>query len=85
MIRKLSILTGAALFSLLTAMAQKEPADYVNPFVGTTNYGTTNPGALCPQGMMSVTPLNCWGLFPKIRLTRIVPGGLLLTSLIISI
>ena len=49
MIRKLSILTGAALFSLLTAMAQKEPADYVNPFVGTTNYGTTNPGALCPQ------------------------------------
>ena len=28
MIRKLSILTGAALFSLLTAMAQKEPADY---------------------------------------------------------
>ena len=85
MIRKLSILTGAALFSLLTAMAQKEPADYVNPFVGTTNYGTTNPGALCPQGMMSSHLSMCWGLFPKIRLTRIVPGGLLLTSLIISI
>lgn len=65
MIRKLSILTGAALFSLLTAMAQKEPADYVNPFVGTTNYGTTNPGALCPQGMMSVTPLNVLGAVPE--------------------
>ena len=21
------------------------PADYVNPFIGTTNFGTTNPGA----------------------------------------
>ena len=39
----------------------KEPVDYVNPFVGTTNYGTTNPGALCPQGMMSVVPFNVMG------------------------
>ena len=70
MIRKLSILTGAALFSLLTAMAQKEPADYVNPFVGTTNYGTTNPGALCPQGMMSVTPLNVLGAVPENKINK---------------
>ena len=34
---------------------------YVNPFIGTTNYGTTNPGALCPHGMMSVTPFNVMG------------------------
>ena len=34
---------------------------YVNPFIGTTNYGTTNPGALCPNGMMSVTPFNVMG------------------------
>ena len=34
--------------------SQHEPVDYVNPFIGTTNYGTTHPGALCPQGMMSV-------------------------------
>lgn len=39
----------------------REPVDYVNPFVGTTNYGTTNPGALCPQGMMSVVPFNVMG------------------------
>lgn len=35
--------------------------DYVNPFVGTTNFGTTNPGAVCPNGMMSVVPFNVMG------------------------
>lgn len=35
--------------------------DYVNPFVGTTNYGTTNPGALVPNGLMSVSPFNVTG------------------------
>ena len=39
----------------------KTPVDYVNPFVGTTNFGTTNPGAVCPQGMMSVVPFNVLG------------------------
>ena len=34
---------------------------YVDPFIGTSNYGTTNPGALCPNGMMSVTPFNVMG------------------------
>lgn len=43
MIRKLSILTGAALFSLLTAMAQKEPADYVNPLWGLLIMGQLIP------------------------------------------
>lgn len=38
----------------------RHPVDYVNPFVGTTNYGTTHPGAICPQGMMSVVPLMSW-------------------------
>ena len=42
------------------AMAQR-PVDYVNPFIGTSNYGTTNPGAICPQGMMSVVPFNVMG------------------------
>ena len=35
--------------------------DYVDPFVGTTNFGTTNPGAICPNGMMSVVPFNVMG------------------------
>lgn len=41
--------------------AEKTPADYVNPFIGTTNFGTTNPGAVCPNGMMSVVPFNVMG------------------------
>ena len=54
------------IFSLLlllapaAAMAQK-PAELVNPFIGTTNFGTTNPGAVTPNGMMSVVPFNVMG------------------------
>lgn len=44
----------------LVAAAQ-QPVDYVNPFIGTTNYGTTNPGAVCPNGLMSVVPFNVMG------------------------
>ena len=40
---------------------RKQPVDYVNPFIGTTNFGTCNPGAICPRGMMSVTPFNVMG------------------------
>lgn len=40
---------------------QTEPADYVNPFIGSANFGATNPGAVCPQGFMSVTPFNVMG------------------------
>ncbi len=39
------------------------PVDYVNPFIGTTNFGTTNPGALCPNGLMSVVPFNVMGFY----------------------
>ena len=34
---------------------------HVNPFIGSSNYGTTNPGVLCPNGMMSVSPFNVSG------------------------
>lgn len=49
--------------SVPTASAQERGCvtDYVNPFVGTTNFGTTNPGAICPNGLMSVTPFNVMG------------------------
>lgn len=53
----------ALLFTIITAVfatAQK-PAEFVNPFIGTTNYGTTNPGAVLPNGMMSVVPFNVMG------------------------
>ncbi len=41
--------------------AQNQPVDFVNPFIGTSNYGATNPGAVCPNGLMSVTPFNVTG------------------------
>lgn len=37
------------------------PVQYVNPFIGTTNFGTTHPGAVCPNGLMSVVPFNVMG------------------------
>ena len=55
--------TAAALLSLLCALAhgQERLVEYVDPFIGTTNFGTTNPGARCPWGIMSVTPFNVMG------------------------
>lgn len=50
-----------ALVLLCTTTMSAKVTDYVNPFVGTTNFGTTNPGAICPNGMMSVTPFNVMG------------------------
>jgi predicted alpha-1,2-mannosidase len=35
--------------------------DYVNPFIGTSNFGATNPGAIAPRGMASVSPFNVAG------------------------
>lgn len=47
--------------SIQAQEANFDPLDYVNPFVGTTNFGTTNPGAVCPNGLMSVAPFNVMG------------------------
>lgn len=54
----------AFLFLSLGLVAQnkkKELVDYVDPFIGTTNFGTTNPGAVTPNGLMSVVPFNVMG------------------------
>ena len=52
----------ASLWSAVSMEAEtKNVTEYVNPFIGSSNYGTTNPGALCPNGMMSVTPFNVMG------------------------
>ena len=65
MIRRLFLLPLLSVATLLTAKGI-EPDDttvlrYVNPFVGTTNFGTTNPGAVVPNGLMSVSPFNVTG------------------------
>lgn len=53
-------LISLSLMLCLPAMAQ-EPVDYVNPFIGSDNYGTTNPGAVVPRGMVSAVPFNVAG------------------------
>jgi len=58
--RKLILLFFAG-WGFFFVNGQTEPVDYVNPFIGTTNFGTTNPGASCPQGFMSVSPFNVMG------------------------
>ena len=42
-------------------ISAQQPVDYVDPFIGTTNYSVCNPGAVCPNGMMSVVPFNVMG------------------------
>lgn len=55
-------LTLVVAFLLVHALqAKQEPVDYVNAFIGTTNFGTCNPGAVCPNGLMSVVPFNVMG------------------------
>ena len=50
------------LFISTTALvAQEKPVELVNPFIGSDNFGTTNPGAVRPNGMMSVAPFNVMG------------------------
>ncbi len=34
---------------------------YVNPFIGTSNFGTTNPGPIAVRGMVNVSPFNVAG------------------------
>lgn len=60
MIRNITACVAIVLMSFIVK-AQKEPVDYVNAFIGTTNYGTTNPGAVTPNGLMSVVPFNVMG------------------------
>ena len=55
------LLTCAFLSNANAQDSPKRPVDYVNPFIGTTNFGTTNPGAICPNGLMSAVPFNVMG------------------------
>ncbi len=34
------------------------PSQFVNPFIGTANFGATHPGAQYPQALVSVAPFN---------------------------
>ncbi len=61
-------LPAAALCIASSAEAQQRPAGYIDPFIGTSNYGVTQPGPVVPQGMASMSPFNT---FPHGRDHRI--------------
>lgn len=63
MIKSLIAFLVAGNFATSTVPASnvEDYASLVNPFIGTTNFGATNPGALCPNGMMAVVPFNVMG------------------------
>ena len=55
-----NLFLSLSLFLSLPASAQ-QPVDYVDPFIGTTNFSVCNPGAVLPHGLMSVVPFNVMG------------------------
>ena len=58
----LALCMACSLGTMKAAQPHKvEPVDLVNTFIGTSNFGTTNPGAICPNGLMSVVPFNVMG------------------------
>lgn len=46
------------LFVIVFSVNSQNIIDYVNPFIGTSNYGATHPGPVMPHGMASVVPFN---------------------------
>jgi len=47
-----------AAFTLPFYVKAETVSQYVNPFIGTSNFGATHPGAQFPHGMASVVPFN---------------------------
>ncbi len=46
----------AVLLAACTSNRNKQPVDYVNPFIGTGGHGHTFPGATMPHGMVQCSP-----------------------------
>ncbi len=63
MVKNILIYFALGYCSLLgsASISAQSILDYVDPFIGTSNFGATNPGAIVPQGMVSVTPFNVTG------------------------
>ncbi len=52
------LLAGALIAMSAGQALAEDVTKYVNPFIGTSNFGATNPGAQFPNGMASVVPFN---------------------------
>lgn len=49
---------GFIAFSFLCIGLKAQVVQQVNPFIGTSNFGATHPGAVAPRGMLSISPFN---------------------------
>jgi len=54
--KTLYVLLLLFLFSACEKEHNKQPVDYVNPFIGTSGHGHTYPGATVPFGMVQLSP-----------------------------
>lgn len=63
---------AAALFATVIPAQAQKATDYVNPFIGTSNFGTTQPGPLVPQGTANMSVFN---VIPRGREHRIHTEG----------
>lgn len=59
--RKYRLASIVAGWMMAGCVFAQQPVDYVNPFIGTTNFSVCNPGAVLPHGMMSAVPFNVMG------------------------
>lgn len=60
MIRNIVLFLIAIICNSVDIVAQ-DYASYVNPFIGTSNFGATFPGPIAPRGMASISPFNVAG------------------------
>lgn len=56
-LERVKSLTFLVCFTSMMLNAQS-PSDWVNPFIGTSNFGATHPGAQYPHALASVAPFN---------------------------
>lgn len=42
----------------VTTGSEEQPSRWINPFIGTSNFGATHPGAQYPHSLVSVSPFN---------------------------
>lgn len=61
--KRITLQTACFFYMLLfsAAILAQQPADFVNPFIGTSNFGATFPGPIAPRGMASISPFNVSG------------------------
>ncbi|MEQ9288215.1 MAG: GH92 family glycosyl hydrolase [Cyclobacteriaceae bacterium] len=58
---KIRLILFALVYAICFPLLSQSLLEYVNPFIGSSNFGATNPGAVVPQGMVSVAPFNVTG------------------------